>query len=258
MAGQRSSARRTLLLDVGNSRIKWALLRGGRIGPQHALEVRSLHDFSRAGLLRALPPRVDAIRIVSVARKAPTQALVRALREATRAEVSVLVTTARAAGVRCGYREPWRLGADRWAAVIGAHHLDTPARAQVVVDVGTALTIDFVSRSGQHGGGVIVPSPGRMVASLLQGTHGIRPRAARARRRGRTLFARSTHEALVQGSREAAAALIESARAEAERRYGGAVFVTLTGGGVRELQPWLVKPCRVVPDLVLRGLALLD
>ncbi|MBV6416451.1 MAG: Type III pantothenate kinase [Steroidobacteraceae bacterium] len=252
---KRPAARRTLLLDVGNSRIKWALLQGERIGRQHAIAVRAHRGATLAPLLRALPPRLGAIRIVSVARKEPTRRLTRALRRASGADVKVLVTTARAAGVRCGYREPWRLGVDRWAAVVGAYHLDTPARAQVVVDVGTALTIDFVSRAGQHGGGVIVPSPGQMVAGLLRGTHGIRARAARSRRRGQTLFARSTHEALLQGSRHAAAALIERACAQAAQRYGSAAVLTLTGGGVAELLPWLTRPYRVVPDLVLRGLA---
>lgn len=253
----RAARRRILLLDVGNSRIKWALMHGDRIGRLHAATPGTRPGTPPAALLRALPVHLDAIHLVSVARKSRTRALARALRRATGARVVILATTARAAGVRCGYREPWRLGADRWAGVIGAYHLHTPRRAAVVVDVGTALTIDFVSRSGQHGGGVIVPGPELMVASLLQGTHGIRARAARDRHGAPTLFARSTYEALVEGSRQAIAALITRARAEAGRRYGPDVALVLTGGGAQALRPWLRRPYRVVPDLVLRGLAAL-
>ncbi|MGD9596984.1 MAG: type III pantothenate kinase [Steroidobacteraceae bacterium] len=249
--------RRVLLLDIGNSRVKWALMRGDRIGRQRASVPGARPGVLPAALRRALPMHLDAIRLVSVSRKAPTRALARALRQATGVEAEVLATTARAAGVRCGYREPWRLGADRWAAVIGAHHLHMPRRAAVVVDVGTALTIDFVSRSGQHGGGVIVPAPELMVASLLRGTHGIRARAAPGRQGAPSLFARSTHEALRQGSRHAAAGLIARACAEAGWRYGPGVVLVLTGGGAQALLPWLRRPYRVVPDLVLRGLAAL-
>lgn len=251
-------ARHNLLLDVGNSRIKWAMARGGCIGRQRALPVGRRGALPLAALLATLPKRVDAIRMVSVARPARTRALVRALRRATGAQVLELRTTMRASGVRCGYFEPWRLGADRWAAVIGAHHLYAPPRALCVVDIGTAMTIDFVSRSGQHGGGVIVPAPALMVEVLLRDTQGIRHRAGPGRARRRTLFARSTQEAIVQGSCHAAAALIERAYRTARARYGVRPRLVMTGGGAAEILPLLTLPYAHVPDLVLRGLAALD
>lgn len=250
-------APRTLLLDVGNSRVKWALFSAGRHGRQHALPMGADGDIPIITLLAALPKRIDAIRMVSVARPRRTQALASALRRATGVEVQVLHTSARAAGVRCGYREPWRLGADRWAAVIGAHHLYSPARALVVVDIGTAMTIDFVSRDGRHGGGVIVPGPALMIESLLRDTHGIRRRSAPGRPGRRTLFARTTRGALTQGSRHAVAALIERACSEARLRLGGRPGLVITGGAAAEVLPWVTVPYRQVPDLVLRGLAAL-
>lgn len=251
-------AQHRLLLDVGNSRIKWAMARGDRIGRQRALPVGGKGAVPVAALLAALPKRIDAIRMVSVARPARTRELVQALRRASGVEVSELRTTTQASGVRCGYFEPWRLGADRWAAVIAAHHLYSPAPALCVVDIGTAMTIDFVSRSGQHGGGVIVPAPALMVEVLLRDTQGILRRAAPGETRRRTLFARSTREAIVLGSCHAAAALVERASSAARARYGGRPRVVITGGGAKAVLPLLTLPYAHVPDLVLRGLAVLD
>lgn len=245
---------RLLLIDVGNSRVKWALAVDGRLGRQRALPIGAGGALPVRALCAALPDRLDGVRIVSVARQRATQALSAALARATGADVRVLATTARAAGVRCGYAEPWRLGADRWAAVIGAHHLYPRARAASVVDIGTALTVDYVSRSGRHGGGAIVPGPVLMVASLLGSTQGIRARAAQEQEAGRALFAHSTQAAIVQGSRHAAAAFIEHAQREARRRYGGRPVLLISGGGAAEVLPYLKVACRVVPDLVLRGL----
>lgn len=251
-------APRSLLLDLGNSRVKWMLAKPGHLGRQRALTLDAAGAVPVDALLAALPKRVDVIRMVSVARPARTRALARALRRATGVEPWLLHTTARAAGVRCGYREPWRLGADRWAAVIGAHHLHVPPQALCVVDIGTAMTIDFVSREGQHGGGVIMPAPALMVETLLRGTQGIRRRATPGGTGRRTLFARGTHEALVQGSRHAAAALVERALREARARFGGRPRLVITGGGAAQLLPWFTVPYAHVPDLVLRGLAALD
>lgn len=251
-------AGRTLLVDLGNSRIKWALAQGHRLGRQQALPIDAAGAVPVALLLAALPDRIDAIRMVSVAHPARTQAIARALQRAKGAEVRLLRTTALAGGVRCGYHDPWRLGADRWAAIIGAHHLHSPPRAYCVVDAGTAMTIDFISSRGQHAGGVIVPAPALMVATLLRDTQGIRRRAAPGRTGPRTLFARSTREAIVQGAHEAAVALIERAYRTARSRYGRRAGLVITGGAAPELLPSLAPRHEHVPDLVLRGLVALD
>lgn len=254
------SRQRRLLLDVGNSRVKWAFASEGGVGRQRSLPVSAAGELPIAALLAALPKGIGAVRLVSVGRPARTRALERALAQVLDVEVRRLRTTAEAAGVRCGYREPWRLGADRWAAVIGGRHLRASPRAACIVDIGTAMTIDFLSRDGRHGGGVIVPAPALMVEALLRDTQGIRRRAAPGRRgpgRG-SLFARSTREAIEQGSQHAAAALIERAWRAARARYGGRPRLLLTGGGAARLLPLLDAPGEIVPDLVLRGLAALD
>lgn len=252
----RHAASHWLLVDAGNTRIKWASWRRGRIGPMRELAWQTGGSRVEHGV-RALRARergpVTRIILVSVLGGAARKALVPALVARFGAPVTLIQSESYAAGVRCGYREPWRLGVDRWAAIVGAHHHFDPPRDCCVVDVGTAMTLDFVDRRGRHQGGAIVPGPSLMVDSLLRQTEGIRARATTRPARERGLYARATRDAIEQGARHAAAALIERALSEAKRQYGARPRLLLTGGGAPALLPYLPSNPEVVPDLVLRG-----
>lgn len=242
-----------LLIDIGNSRIKWACARHGKIGPQRAFEHGGrAKEFSP--LLAGLPPGIDVIRAASVVHDGLAERLAAKLLRATGVTVDYLETQRATAGVRCGYREPWRLGVDRWAAIIGAHHHFTKACDVCVVDVGTAMTLDLVDRAGRHHGGSIVPGPQAMVDTLMRGTSGIGRRAAAALSRDRSLFARGTRDAIVHGARNAAAAWVERACEEAQGKLRRKPALLITGGGAADLVPYLVRRHEAVPDLVLRGL----
>ena len=246
----------TLLVDIGNSRIKWARLASdGRMSRQRASSYAdwSTQDFQRT--LFARGKRVDRVVAVSVA----PASIERAIADAARGlhiPAPELVRSARSlGGVTTRYAEPWRLGADRLVAAIGAYAL-SGARACCVVDVGTATTLDLVDARGIHLGGAIVPGPELMVGSLLSDTHGIKRRAAGARRERRTLFARNTRSAIESGADYAVAATIDRAVLEAREELGSPPIVFLTGGAAARVAPLLrTRAVRTVPDLVLRGLA---
>jgi type III pantothenate kinase len=159
-----------------------------------------------------------------------------------------------AGGVRNAYRNPALLGADRWVAVIGAHHLGGP-RACCVVDVGTAATIDAVLIDGTHLGGFIVPGPDLMVGSLLHGTSDLETHSAASRGQARAFFADNTREAIVRGCHVALGALVDRAHAQLESVGGGPAALVVTGGAVAEVLPHILTPAEHVPDLVLQGLA---
>ncbi len=167
--------------------------------------------------------------------------------------VEFVKSSRRAGAVMNGYKEVWRLGADRWVGAIGAHAL-ARGRDVLFAMAGTALTIDLVSATGKHRGGAIIPGPATMVASLLSGTNGIRRRAQGLAASSRNLFAADTASALAAGSRFAAAAFIDRAVEEAARA-GIRPLLLLSGGGAAELRRHLRYRARNVPDLVLRGLA---
>ena len=245
----------TLLVDIGNTRVKWARFADGKVGRQHAAAHTGWtnEDFVRA--LFSQRGTVERILIVSVAGPRVDRLVSAAAKACTGIEPEFFTSKRTAGGVTTQYSEPWRLGADRLVGAIGAHQL-ARGRAVCVIGVGTALTLDLVDGRGRHRGGAIVPAPALMKDSLLTKTNGIRRRAQGGSPTG-SFFARSTRAAIEQGSRYAAAAVIDRAVAEARKVIGHPPLVLLTGGGAPALRPLISSRHRFVPDLVLQGLAVL-
>jgi type III pantothenate kinase len=243
---------KALLIDIGNSRVKWALFSNGRVGRPQAAPYQKWrgNDFHRA-VFGGVEP--DRIIVASVAGPRTNEQIRRAAKAAFDLQPRFVRSERWLGGVTTQYKKPWRLGVDRLVAVIGAHHL-VPDRPVCVVDVGTAMTLDLVDARGVHRGGAIVPGPQLMVESLLNDTSGIRRRAAGSSR-GRRLFAQDTRAAVEQGARYAVAAIIDRAVAEARGTLDATPAVLLSGGAAPDIRPLLRARHRHIPDLVLRGLA---
>lgn len=244
-----------LLVDIGNSRIKWARLKGERLGRTWAAEYSSWgpRDFAD----RVIGVRRDVLRILvsNVAGDDVGDTLIDAAVLVGAPRPEGVATQRRACGVTIGYIDPWRLGVDRMLAMIAAHWRFT-GKPVCVVAVGTAMTIDLVGADGRHWGGAIIPAPTLMVSSLLDGTSGIRQRAeGGARGRGPALFGRSTRAAVELGARYAAAAAVDRAVSEARAVVGQTPKLVMTGGGARGLAPLIRSEALLAPDLVLEGLA---
>jgi type III pantothenate kinase len=242
-----------LLVDIGNSRVKWATLDGGRLGEQQAASYWGwTQDDWRAVLLAA--PGVDRVLAASVS-AAPAAALDAAARLATGRSASFVATSREAGGVRNAYREPQLLGVDRWLAVIAGH---AAARgACCVADVGTAATFDAVSGDGEHLGGFIIPGPDLMVRSLHGGTADLAGHTAASGAPGTAPLADNTRDAIERGCRVAVAAMIDRGVADVGSRLGEPPVLLLTGGAAPSVAPLLRTQASLVPDLVLRGLAVL-
>ena len=246
-----------MLVDIGNTRVKWARLIDGRIGRQHAVEHAgwSREDFALTLFGKPGARGFERVVAVSVAGPRVDRAFTAATRARTGLPPEFFVSRRRAAGVITQYSEPWRLGADRLAGAIGGRRL-ARGRAVCVIGVGTALTLDLVDARGRHRGGAIVPAPALMKDSLLTKTSGIRRRAQGGSVTG-SLFARNTRAAIEQGSRYAAAAFIDRGIDEARRLLGRTPLVLLTGGGAPNLRPLIRGRHRFISDLVLQGLAVI-
>jgi len=245
----------TLLIDIGNTRVKWALFDGHRLGRQQAAahagwtsKQFARHVFSR---MRG----VDRVLAVSVAGARVERRVTAAARSQLGITPEFFTSARHVAGVTTLYSEPWRLGADRLAAAIGAHRI-ARGRAVCVIGVGTALTVDLVDAEGRHRGGAIVPAPELMKGSLLTKTNGIARRARGVTAKG-GFFARNTRAAIEHGARYAAAAVVDRAVDEARALLGRTPLVLLTGGGVPAIRRLVRSRHRLVPDLVLQGLAVI-
>jgi type III pantothenate kinase len=246
-----------VLLDAGNSRLKWALARGGRLAAVGALAYTT--PLRLEARLRRLLRSVGAserVLVACVAGQAVERAIRRAVRRAGLPAAVFVRSARRAGGVINAYDEPWRLGVDRWVALIGAR-ARYPRAALCLASVGTALTLDLLDADGRHRGGAIAPGPALMVRALLERTAGIRRRAAGGRSRRGALFARGTRAAIEAGARYACAALIERAVIEGAARLGRRPMLLLAGGGAASLARLLRVPRRRADDLVMRGLLVL-
>ncbi len=272
------SAAPLLLIDAGNTRVKWALAEqtATRQARAVAFEARGVIELaelrrSDAPLRRLLRPLRSDTRVLAcnVAGLAFETHLRRIARRVGLPAPRFVRSARRAAGVVNSYEQPWRLGTDRWVALVGAHRA-WPRRALCLVGIGSALTVDLLDREGRHRGGCIVPGPQMMIESLLRDTAGIRRRArlgshaviAQALRRASrervgALFARDTRAALLEGARHACAALIERAARQARAALRGRVELVIAGGAAETIIPLLYVRHRREDDLVLRGLFVL-
>ena len=241
-----------LLVDIGNSRVKWATYDHAQLGPQSASAYSNwtMVDWRRA-LFQA--PGIDNVLVASVAGEASAALLTEAARLETGRPAVFVSTNHEAGGVRNAYPEPRLLGVDRWLAAIAAYRL--AGGACCVADVGTAATLDGVTGDGQHLGGFIVPGPELMMRSLWRGTADLASHTATSGAAAGALFADNTRDAIDRGCRLAVAAMVDRAVLEMTRRLGSTPELILTGGGASGIEALVETPARHVPDLVLRGLA---
>jgi type III pantothenate kinase len=244
-----------LLVDIGNTRVKWARLVNGGLQRQQAAAHGDwlVDDF--AEVLMGGGRAIERVMVASVGGVRADRRLTAAVRRVIGIKPQFVATTRRLAGVRTTYAQPWRLGVDRFVAAIAAHHI-APRRPVCVIDIGTAMTIDVVDARGRHLGGAIVPGPRLMVESLLHNTSGIRHRSG-GRAQASGFFARDTRAAIEQGARYAVAAAADRAVAEARRSLKASPLVILTGGAAPVIHPLIRSAHSQVPDLVLRGLVAL-
>lgn len=237
---------RVLCIDSGNSRIKWGLAYGNCWLARGALA----HDAA-AELAPALREHPMATRVL-IANVAGAQALVAihaALTGMTLAPDSIVDVRAEAmrAGVRNGYREPSRLGVDRWCALIGARA--QVSGAALVVMAGTATTVDTLTADGLFRGGLILPGIELMRRSLARDTAGL-PFAEGQHQP----WPQCTDDAIVSGILEAQAGAIERAW---HRLDNPAAPCLLSGGAAGRLAGLLDLPVKAVEDLPLDGLRVL-
>ncbi len=243
-----------LLIDTGNTRIKWALLGEHGLGTQHADSYAGWGPIQLRAKVLTPAGRIERIVVANVGGERIATLLREAALETCGFPPEFMQASAAAGGVRNGYTAPEKLGVDRWAAMIGAHGLE-PGPA-CVVNVGTAMTVDGIDASGLHLGGVIVPGPDLMISSLMRHTSDIAVRAQDGRL-GEGLFADNTLGAVYQGAVQSLTALVERAQATLLKLCGESPALLLTGGAADRLERIIATPVRRIPDLVLQGLAVL-
>lgn len=255
-----------LLADVGNSRIKLARLGepsrpGGTglpaISHRQDLDSQAFRPENLERWLLAAAPGPMVILVASVHDAAASRL------EAALAEISA--TRHRSIRQRrVGHAdlplevrlpEPHRVGIDRLAGAAACRLVVPPGKACIVVDCGTAATVDLIAADGGFLGGAILPGPALMARALAAGTSRLAAAAAHANAPLPAMPGRSTGDAIAVGIGLGIQGALARLEAEARAALGPAAITVLTGGwraAVREALPDAIE----VPDLVLAGIAL--
>jgi type III pantothenate kinase len=243
-----------MLLDVGNTTIRWAL-RGqdGLVGQGHFIH----HGREFAGLAGTAWSGLntpDAMAVANVAGAALQEAITRWALEHWNLQPLFLKAAPHAAGVTNGYALPGQLGVDRWAAMVAAWH--EQQSAVLVVDCGSAITLDFVDAGGRHHGGMIAPGLQMMRHSLSHQTANI-DILPTGQAGSAGLLANATEAAIINGTIRMATAMIERTATDIAGQSGDGIRVVMTGGDAPVIRPLLDRRTTHDPDLVLKGVAIL-
>jgi len=233
-----------LQLDVGNSSVKWRLVRRGQISHRGSYQ---RGDKSEQEVLLHCTDTLDHIWIASVAAPAAEVELTALLENQWGVAPWFARTQARTGSLRNSYEDPGRMGVDRWLAMLGAREREKGKLC--VIDAGSALTIDIVSAAGQHEGGYIIPGAALMERALLLDTDRVR-------------FAEEVGYDLAPGTSTAAAVrhgiILAQAGAVslAIEKAGSEPMALFYCGGAGETIIKLVdRGGQWLPDLVFEGLA---
>jgi type III pantothenate kinase len=228
-----------LAVDAGNTRIKWAWYAHGAWREQGWTPTAQPQLKTQWADLNT-PARII---VSNVAGTATEHAIACASQHWGLSPLTIRPQPAQC-GVSNGYSEAERLGSDRWAALIAAHHLH-PGRDLLVVQAGTAVTIDTLSAQGHFRGGMIVPGLRLMLDALARNT------ARLAKEDGEILpFPCNTADAMLSGAANAIAGAVE----RGFRQLATRPLCLISGGDADILLPLLTIPIQKTDQLVLEGL----
>lgn len=228
-----------LLIDIGNTRIKWASL------DKNGFHFLGQDCFSDACLRKIITKKYASIWVANVA-GAQLEAHLRTLLSDDQTVYFPVSERKSVSGVVNAYIAPEKLGVDRWLA-IQATWQEVKA-ACCVIDCGTAITLDRIDANGQHMGGLIFPGLRMMRKALHRGTDAL-PEVMDSKTPAAMLLANNTVHAIMKGTLLGVSSFIELQVLPNE-------VVFLTGGDAQLIAPTLLHEVTVDAQLVLKGLAI--
>lgn len=239
-----------LLVDIGNSRVKWAIM------DDNGLTESQSFDRNKSGIKASLNKAwktladIKAIYVANVAGEKIAEQLSDWTQKQWNLTPKFIQAEKKHFGVINAYDEPEKLGVDRWLSLISARQ---HARlAQCIIDCGTAITVDIVTKAGQHQGGMIIPGISIMKSSLVNNTDALT--ADTDNQEFKTL-ATNTYSAIHTGTLYAVTATIERIISDLKESFNNRIRFIITGGDAEALLPLLSDDVHHYPDIVLRGLA---
>jgi len=266
--------KKTLLIDAGNSSLKWALLEAHPptftaclLSEMHSVLYadKSHTEIFKDVLSMQKTSDIDAVVMVSVLgddfSRSSKELCAQYSLGLTRVE-----STTQLAGITVAYDEPIKLGTDRLVAMIASHHLANN-QACIVVDAGTATTIDAVDAQGQHLGGLILSGLDLCSQSLLKNTELLISHSSGKSNKQPfepKLFSNDTKQAIASGSLFGLAGAIDTIclnmEKEIKNKSMDSIIIKkfICGGSANEMIPYLKTDFTFVKDLVIQGLKVIS
>lgn len=237
-----------LLIDAGNTRVKTALMDAeGHLEPWLNVAYEELNQHP-------IPEGIASVWLASVSSQERNQIVEAWLENANKTVVRV-VTESNAFGVTNSYKEFKNLGVDRWLAMVGA--FDEQPKATVIIDAGTAITVDWIDESGQHLGGWIAPGVHLMKHSVINRAPGVFVGHEGDDHWGKAhQLGQNTPECLLNGCVNTFVGLVRQAIAVSETELDWFDYrILFSGGSIPLLPADLKRRGEVRSELVLQGLA---
>ncbi len=246
-----------LLIDFGNTRCKWALASDVNLQTVSAFQYTNEDPTLRVEeVLQAIDfAGIEQIDAVSVLGPVFEQIFVNKLKLITSREVTFFRSQQKNYGVKLSYTNEHTYGADRYAALIGAHH--RVSGDKVVLDCGTATTVDMIDASGVHAGGLIMPGVSLMVDSLANKTTGIPMNDANQAVR---LLCNNTEQAVYSGCALMLQYGLNGIIQQLVENTGKQTSVLITGGASHLLELAAFANVTYIerPHLILEGLQVMQ
>ena len=233
-----------IVFDIGNTNIHIGLYRGRTLTRKFILPVNK--NVQAAKIRRIFKDRRLAGAVIASVVPRLTKQVIDLCKKYG---LPVVVVSSKIdCGITYAYRDPLTLGADRIAAVVGA--LTRYRRDAIVVDAGTAITVDVVLRGGKHLGGVILPGMHMLSACMRLNTAKLPEVAVR---KPKDVIGRSTEECIQSGILNGTMMMVSGFIKELKRRYGKSLFCVSTGGSGALLKRYIKEIQKYDADLCMYG-----
>ena len=243
-----------LLMDIGNTMIKWGVLENKALSGIGSLLTPHSSDFDLKPLFMSLPSDVKSIVASCVLSRETQIKLAELISDHFKLVIEFIEPKNRFSGLTNGYTNPSKLGADRWAAMIGAH--DEFGGNILVIDMGTAITIDYINTEGLHEGGQILPGLKSFFNILDQSTGSINTKINISDIAAQNIkkWGKNTDDAIISGAMMAISSAINHAVFSFKMK-GSRPSVILTGGDAIYFKDVFDYTLFYRPNLVIEGLA---
>ncbi len=244
-----------LLVDIGNSRIKWAFWDGERMSPLSAVSHREANFDRLLHYIWRDLPRPTQVLVSNVAGEEVESALHTWTATTWHIVPTFIETSALAFGVKNGYEQFDKFGVDRWLALIAVYQEYGKEHPVIVIDSGTCMTVDVLDADGNHLGGLMTPGIHSSRRALTSYTAMPDIHVQSSAEEHDRLLAINTHEGIMGGTLFSCVAYLDRLIDEITLEMGPEVKAVITGGESVQLAKLVKHPLQVKENLVIEGLS---